>query len=431
MNAINVAIIGAGTVGGGTVKILKKQADFFANKLGLPIVLHTVADKRKEAFDALPTEGVAFCDDAFAAVENDEINIVVELVGGTTFAKDLVLKALNNGKHVVTANKALIAKYGPEIFAAAKKNNVTFYFEASVGGGMPTIKTIREALIGNDIESAYAIINGTCNYILTEMTEKGVDFEPTLKEAQELGYAEADPTLDVGGGDTGHKVAIMASLLFGKYVPYDKLTVEGITEITAEDIAAAQELGYAIKLLGVIKKGENGKIDARVNPVMVHKEHMLANVNSVFNAVLVEGDAVGPVLIYGAGAGEMATASAVVGDIVDVARNIKSGENNRIPMDYYAADNEAEMVPAAEIESRYYLNFTVKNSAGVLGVLADSLAKQGISIASVQQKETEGEVVSVVILTFMAKEQSLRTALAEIEGEAVVKAKTKLIRIED
>lgn len=432
MADIKLGLIGTGTVGGGVVKILDKQIKFFQEKLGLPVVLHRVADRNQETLDALPTGSAICTTDAADVINDSDIDIVVELIGGTTFAKQIVLDALAAKKHVVTANKALIAEFGPELFATADKNGVSIYFEAAVGGGMPTIKTIREALIGNDAVSVNTIINGTCNYILTEMTEKGAAFEPTLKIAQELGYAEADPTLDIEGGDTGHKIAIIASLLFGGYVDYDKLKIEGITGITAEDIAAAKELGYSIKLLGVMKKkdGEDA-IDVRVNPVMLHNEHILASVNDVYNAVLIEGDAVGPVLLYGAGAGEMPTASAVVSDIVDVVRNIHGGDINRIPMGYYTKENELDILSADKIESRYYLRFTVDNKAGVLGHIADALAKRDISIASVIQKEDVGEAVPVVILTYSATEADLKTAIEEVEKESWVKEDTKIIRIED
>ncbi len=434
MADIKIGVIGTGTVGGGVVKILTKQLSFFQEKLGLPVKLYRVADKSEDALKALPT-GDAICTTDAADVINDpETDIVVELIGGKTFAKDVVLNAIANKKHVVTANKALIAEFGPEIFAKAAANGVTVYFEAAVGGGMPTIKTIREALIGNDAVSVHTIINGTCNYILTEMTEKGSAFADVLADAQAKGYAEADPTLDIEGGDTGHKVAIMASLLFGGYVSYDKMSVEGITNITAEDITNAKELGYSIKLLGVVKKTENATtVDARVHPVMIHDDHILSSVNGVFNSVLVEGDAVGPVLLYGAGAGEMPTASAVISDIIDVARNIHGNDTNRIPMGFYTEANALDLLPAEEIKGRYYLRFSVEDRAGVLGHIADSLGKRGISIASVMQKEgcEHENFVPVIILTHDACEADLNAAIAEVEATDDVKAKTQIIRIED
>ncbi len=432
MSSIKVGVVGVGTVGGGVIKILDKQMKFFQEKLGLPMTLARVADMSEERMGALPTGDAVCSTDAADIINDPEIDIVIETVGGTTFAKKLVLDALAAKKHVVTANKALISEFGPDIFAAADANGVSVYFEAAVGGGMPTIKTIREALVGNDAVSVNTIINGTCNYILTEMTEKGAPFAPTLKTAQELGYAEADPELDIEGGDTGHKISIIASLLFGGYVPYEKIQIEGITGITAEDIAAAKELGYTIKLLGVVKKKDGEEaVDVRVNPVMVHNEHILASVNDVFNAVLIEGDAVGPVLLYGAGAGEMPTASAVVGDIVDVVKNIHGGDLNRIPMGYYKRENELEIKSADGIESRYYLRFNVADATGILGKIADELAARDISIASVVQKEEEGDNIPVVILTHIATEAKLNEALKEIEKESWIAEKTKVIRIED
>lgn len=432
MPDIKLGVCGAGTVGSGVVKILDKQILFFQEKLGLPVKLHRISDRNQWKLDELPTGDAICTTDVMDPVRDPDIDIIIEVIGGTTFAKDLVLEAISNKKHIVTANKALIAEFGPEIFSAAEKNGVSVYFEAAVGGGMPAIKTIREALIGNDVVSVNTIINGTCNYILTEMTQKGAPFEPTLKIAQELGYAEADPTLDIEGGDTGHKIAIIASLLFGGYIPYEKLNIEGITKITDQDILAAKELGYTIKLLGVVKKRlDEDAVDVRVNPVMLHNNHILASVNDVFNAVLVEGDAVGPVLLYGAGAGEMPTASSVVGDIVDVVRNIHGNDTDRISMNYYNRNNELPLKTADKIESRYYLRFTVDNKAGVLGTIADSLAKRGISIASVVQKEDKGEAVPVIILTYMATELDLNSAIKEIEQKDWVKEATQIIRIED
>ncbi|MBD3421407.1 MAG: homoserine dehydrogenase [Chitinivibrionales bacterium] len=433
MNPINVGLVGAGTIGGGVVKILAKQGEFFRNKLGLPIYLKRVADVATQRFANLPVGDAACSANADDVLSDDEISIVVELVGGTAFARKLVLDALNRKKHVVTANKALLAEYGPEIFSAAEKNNVSVLFEAAVGGGMPTIKTIREAMIGNDIHAIKTIINGTCNYILSQMSGAGTAFETVLAEAQANGYAEADPTLDIGGGDTGHKVAIMASLLYGGYVPYDSIAIEGITSITPEDIAFAAELGYCIKLLGIIKHdAEANVVDVRVHPAMLHKEHILASVNDVFNAVLLEGDAVGDILLYGKGAGEMPTASAVVGDIIDAARDLVSGPVRRINMDYYAQEKELSLKPHGEVISRFYLRFTVKDEPGVLATIAAMFGEHGISIASVMQKEGFAkDAVPVIFLTHMAREEHFRTALQEIEHKSFIKHTTQVIRIED
>jgi homoserine dehydrogenase len=428
---INIGIIGVGTVGGGVVKVLDARVDRFKTELGLDIRLARVADKAAARFSELPVRDAVCTADADDILNDDSINVVVELIGGTGFARGLVIKALERGKHVVTANKALIAEHGPEIFEAAAKSGVSLYFEASVGGGMPVIKTIREGLVGNDIRCIRTIINGTCNYILTRMAGEGQPFADVLKAAQEKGYAEADPTLDVGGGDSGHKAAILASLAGGGYVPYGEFSVEGIAGIAREDIEFAAELGYTVKLLGVIKKSASG-IDVRVHPAMLPAGHILASVSDVFNAVLIEGDAVGQILLYGRGAGEMPTASAVVGDIVDAARNIADGCPVRVPMNYYRAVQRVKLIPIEQIESKYYLRFNVSDNPGVLASIASRLGAEGISIASVMQKEgTGGECVPVIIITHQAVERGVRKAIGEIEKEAYVRAPARLIRIEE
>jgi len=431
MATVNIGLVGAGTVGGGVVKVLDRQIERFKNELGLDIRLARVADKAVGRFAELPVRDAVCTGDVGDILNDDSVRVVVELVGGTGFARTLVLDALKRGKHVVTANKALIAEHGPEIFEAAAAAGVSLYFEAAVGGGMPVIKGIREGLAGNNIYSIRTIINGTCNYILTRMASEGLPFADVLRSAQEKGYAEADPALDVGGGDTGHKVAILASLVSGGYVPYGGFPIEGITAIAKEDIECAAELGYVIKLLGVIKKSGAG-LDVRVHPAMLSAGHILASVSDVFNAVLLEGDAVGQILIYGRGAGEMPTASAVVSDIIDAARNIKDGCPVRVPMDYYRAERRVEIIPVEEIRSRYYLRFTVSDNPGVLASIASRLGAEGISIASVMQKECAGEGgVPVIFITHSALEQGLRNAIAGIEKEAYTRAPTQVIRIED
>jgi homoserine dehydrogenase len=420
-------------VGGGVIKLLAAKSRAFAERLGLPIRLARVADRDTSRFARYPV-GDATCTASSDDVLSDpNVDIVVELVGGTTFAKELILKALAAGKHVITANKALIAEQGPDLFEAAQAAGTSLYFEASVGGGMPAIKTIREALVGNEVVSIKTIINGTCNYILTQMAARGWDFDQALAEAQRLGYAEADPALDVEGRDAGHKVAIMASLVHGGYVRYDRISIEGISHVTAQDIAVARELGYRIKLLGIVRKKDGSdEIDVRVHPAMLHEDHILASVSGVFNAVLLEGDAVGPILLYGRGAGEMPTASAVVSDIVDVARNIQSKSSVRIPMDYYARKNELQLESIDTLESRYYLRFSVVDKPGVLAAIATAFGRSGISIASVMQKEGDHpDFVPVIFLTQRSVEKSLRQAVAEIEKLEFVRQKTQVIRIED
>ena len=433
MKEISIGLIGAGTVGGGVVKVLSKRIQSIREDLGLPLKLARISDKVTTRFEHLPVGDAICTSDAQDIINDESIDIVIELVGGTTFARKLVIDALQKKKHVITANKALIAEYGPEIFECAEKNGVSVFFEASVGGGMPVIKTIREGLIGNSIVSVKTIINGTCNYILTRMSMEGLPFETVLKQAQEKGYAETDPTLDVGGGDTGHKVAIMASLISNGYVPYESISKEGITTISREDIAFAKELGYTIKLLGIInRKPGDSTIDVRVHPAMLHTNHILASVSDVFNAVLLEGDAVGQILLYGKGAGELPTASAVVSDIIDVAKNIASGNNIRIPMSYYSSHRTVDVCPQDSVTSRYYLRFTVTDKPKVLASIASYLGEQGISIASVMQKEGYSDnSVPVIILTHSATEQGIRTAVSEIEKTKVTRDKTQIIRIVD
>ncbi len=432
MREISIGLIGAGTVGGGVVKVFSKRIKSIREDLGLPVKLARIADKITSRFQQLPV-GDAICSaDAMDIINDESIDIVIELVGGTTFAKKVVLESLQKKKHVITANKALIAEYGSEIFECAEKNGVSLYFEASVGGGMPVIKSIREGLVGNNIFSIKTIINGTCNYILTRMTNEGLPFEAVLKQAQEKGYAEADPTLDIGGGDTGHKIAIMASLISNGYVSYDSISKEGITTITREDIAFAKELGYTIKLLGIISRKPGTQLDIRVHPAMLHTDHILASVSDVYNAVLLEGDAVGQILLYGKGAGEMPTASAVVSDIVDVAKNIVSGKNIRIPMDYYNHSRLIDVCPVDTITSRYYLRFTVVDKPKVLASITSYLGEQGISIASVMQKEGYSDnSVPVIILTHSASEQAIRSAVKQIEQANYTKDSTQVIRIVD
>jgi homoserine dehydrogenase len=433
MSDISFGLIGAGTVGGGVVKVLAQREAAFRNVLGLPVKLARIADKMTSRFKELPVGDAICSDNAQDILDDPSIQVVIELVGGTGFARKIVLDALNRKKHVITANKALIAEYGPEIFECAERNGVSLHFEAAVGGGMPVIKTIREGLIGNNIFSVKTIINGTCNYILSTMTAEKRPFQEVLKAAQEKGYAEADPTLDIGGGDSGHKVAILASLISGGYVPYDKISKEGITTISAEDIAFAKELGYTIKLLGVIKKDKDTQdIDVRVHPAMLHTKHILASVSDAYNAVLLEGDAVGQILLYGKGAGEMPTASAVVSDIVDVTKNIIGATPIRIPMNYYSTNSTINVLPIEKITSRYYLRFTVIDKPGVLASITTDLGNQSISIASVMQKEGVADhSVPVIILTHAASEKGIRTALDRIEQMDYIKDKTQVIRIEE
>jgi homoserine dehydrogenase len=433
MKEIEIGIVGAGTVGGGVIKLLRQRLDSIKNELGLPVRLARIADKDTSRLSSLPVGDAVCSADPQDILRDEAIQIVIELVGGTTFAQELVLSALDRGKHVITANKALLAEHGPTIFEAAAAKGVSVYFEAAVGGGMPVIKTIREGLVGNEIFSVTTIINGTCNYILSKMCAEGVAFTNALKDAQKKGYAEADPTLDVSGGDTGHKVAILASIVSGGYVPFPSISIEGITDIGKEDIAFARELGYTIKLLGIIKKSASaGDIDVRVHPAMLHDSHILASVSNVYNAVLIEGDAVGRILLYGKGAGEMPTASAVVSDIVDVARNILGATPVRVPTRHYSTSRSMTVKPIESVISRFYLHFTVLDRPGVLASITGYLGQEGISLASVMQKEGFPERgVPIVILTHESAEKNLRAALANIEKMDYIKHRTQVIRIED
>jgi homoserine dehydrogenase len=433
MKDIGVGLVGLGTVGGGVVKVLHEQLEFFREQLGLPLRLARVADVRAERFRELAIGGNVACSaDAKDVLGDPAVQIVIELVGGTTFARSLVLDALRRGKHVVTANKALLAQHGPEVFAAAEQGGVSVYFEASVGGGIPIIKALREAMIANDLLSIKTIINGTCNYILTQMALQGLSFEQALAEAQQKGYAEADPALDVGGGDSGHKVAIMASLAHGGYVPFGAFFIEGITGVTAQDIAFARDLGYAIKLLGIIDLCEGGTLDVRVHPAMVHVDDMLASVNGVYNALWLKGDAVGSLMLSGRGAGELPTASAVVSDVVDCARDIAARAPKRISMSFYGEAQRMRLVPIDEVHTRYYLRFSVEDRPGVLAGITSVFGTHGISIASIVQKEGgASDFVPVVLLTHEAVEKSVRAALADIATMPFVRAQTQLIRIEE
>jgi homoserine dehydrogenase len=430
---IGIGLAGVGTVGGGVVKVFRERERFFQTELGLPVRLARIVDADSSRFERLP-KGDAICSAKLDDIVDDPtIGIAIELIGGTRIAKDFILAALAKGKHVVTANKALLALHGPEIFEAAERNDVSVYFEASVGGGMPVIKTIREAMVGNDVSSVKTIINGTCNYILTRMAARRLPFADALKEAQAKGYAEADPTLDVGGGDSGHKVAIIASILHAGFVPFSAVSVEGISALTSEDIEYADELGYVIKLLGIIEReSAEAPIEARVHPAMLRKEHILASVSDAFNAVLLRGSSVGDILLYGKGAGELPTASAVMSDIADAARNILGETPRRLPMDYYS---EARRLPIKSLDehvSRYYLRFSVVDKPGVLAAIASIFGKHSISIASVVQREAaEEKTIPVIFLTHEAVEANLRAALAEIAVMDFNRAGTQVIRIEE
>ena len=433
MNPVKVGVLGLGTVGGGTVNVLNRNADEIARRAGRSIQIVRAAAK---SYDAGALEGLdrmEVGDDAFAVVDDPEIDIIVELIGGYSPARELVLKAIENGKHVVTANKALIALHGNEIFEAAHQKGVTVAFEAAVAGGIPIIKAVREGLAANRIEWIAGIINGTGNFILTEMRDKGRDFDDVLAEAQALGYAEADPTFDVEGIDAAHKLTILGSLAFGVPLQFDRTYTEGISRIEQQDVVYAGELGYRIKHLGITRKTEKG-IEMRVHPTLIPERRLIANVDGVMNAVLVKGDAVGPTLYYGAGAGSLPTASAVVADIIDVARVLTTDPENRVP---HLAFQPSELSDLAilsmdDVETSYYLRLQAEDKPGVLAMVTGILGDAGISIEAVKQKEpAEGEThVPLVMLTHQVLEKQMNAAIARIEALDSIRGSVTRIRME-
>ncbi|UDQ97421.1 homoserine dehydrogenase [Lentisphaerota bacterium WC36G] len=427
---IKVGIIGFGTVGAGVAENLINNGEVIEKRTGLKIIVSKIADLDITTDRGVTVAADVLTTDAYKAME--EVDIVAELVGGTTIAKDFTLAALKLGKPVVTANKALLAEYGEELFSVAEENGVNIYYEASVAGGIPIIKGLREGLVSNRIERVYGIMNGTCNYILTRMENEGLDFEPILKDAQELGYAEAEPSLDVDGFDTAHKTAILASLAYGEWFGMDPIYVEGIRDVSVMDIEFAKELGYKIKLLAIIKEA-NGEVEVRVHPTLIPSNTMLGNISDVFNGVMVTGDTVDDTLFYGRGAGREATASAVVADIVDVALNLQYGSHRRVPA-FKLNPQYNKLKNIDDIETRYYLRLQVADKVGVVAQLSKALGENNISISSIVQKETKDEEsgnVSLKIITHKAIEKELKAAVSKIESLADVCDKVKIFRIED
>jgi homoserine dehydrogenase len=433
MKPINVGLLGIGTVGGGTFTVLKRNSDEIARRAGREIRITTVADRDIERARALVGEGVKLTDDAFAVVRDPEIDIVIELIGGYTVAKDLVLAAIENGKHVVTANKALLAVHGNEIFAAARRRDVMVAFEAAVAGGIPIIKALREGLSANRIQWVAGIINGTTNFILSEMREKGLPFADVLKEAQRLGYAEADPTFDIEGVDAAHKATIMSAIAFGIPIQFNKAHVEGISKLDSVDIAYAEQLGYRIKLLGIARRREQG-IELRVHPTLIPAKRLLANVEGAMNAVLVQGDAVGATLYYGKGAGAEPTASAVIADLVDITRLHTADPEHRVPHLAFQPDQvqDIPVLPVEETVTSYYLRLRVVDKPGVLADITRILADSGISIDAMIQKEAgEGEAhTDIIILTHQTVEKNANAAIVRIEALATVQGKVTRLRLE-
>lgn len=426
---INIGIIGFGTVGTGTAKILLKNRSLLKDRTGIDINLRRIADIDIKRDRGIKLPKGILTTDADEVIKDPDIHIIVELIGGTTIAREIILKAIKNGKHVVTANKALLATYGNEIFGNAQKANVEIGFEASVAGGIPIIKVVREGLVANRIKAVYGIINGTTNYILTKMTEEKVEFEEALKEAQRLGYAEADPTYDIEGIDSAHKLAILASLSYGSRFSIRDVYREGISWISPMDIEFARELGYKLKLLAIAKETDN-KVELRVHPTMIPEEYLISKVDGVYNAIYVEGDAIGSTLYYGRGAGDMPTGSAVVSDIVDIARNIVNKSIGRIPGISKSAKIKS-LMKMDDVLSMYYFRFSALDKPGVLSKISGILGKYNISIASVIQKgRHERRAVPLVVLTHKAREKDVVRAVKEINRLPIVAGKTMFIRVE-
>jgi len=433
LKPVKVGVLGLGTVGGGTVNVLKRNAAEIARRAGREIIITRASAKDLNKPRICDTQGIALTTDPYEIINDPEIEIILELIGGAGPVKDMVLKAIENGKHVVTANKSLIALHGNEIFARASEKGVIVAFEAAVAGGIPIIKAIREGLSGNHIEWLAGIINGTGNFILTEMRDKGRDFADVLAEAQALGYAEADPTFDVEGIDAGHKLTILASIAFGIPLQFDKVFTEGITKITRADVEYAEQLGYRIKHLGIARKTPEG-IELRVHPTLIPERRLIANVDGVMNAVLIKGDAVGPTLYYGAGAGAEPTASSVVADVIDVVRALTSDPENRVPHLAFQADALADIpvLSSDMFRTSYYLRLNAEDKPGVLAEVTRILADHQISIEAISQKVPLNNETSVpiIILTQITLEKEMNAAIAEIEALKTVSGKVNRIRLE-
>jgi homoserine dehydrogenase len=438
MKPIKVGLLGVGNVGGGTFDVLERNQEEIRRRAGRSIEIVAVSARNLERAKTRTGGKVAVVADPFDIVNNPEIDIVVELIGGYDLARDLVLKAIENGKHVVTANKALLAVHGNEIFAAAQAKGVMVAFEAAVAGGIPIIKALREGLTANRIDWLAGIINGTTNFILSEMRDKGLDFATVLKQAQELGYAEADPTFDIEGVDAAHKATIMSAIAFGIPVQFDKAHVEGISRLNAVDIKYAEQLGYRIKLLGIAKRAKvNGKegVELRVHPTLIPSKRLIANVEGAMNAVLVQGDAVGATLYYGKGAGSEPTASAVIADLVDITRLATADPEHRVPHLAFQpnAMTNIEILPMSEVTTSYYLRMNVSDEPGVLADLTRILADAGISIDAMLQKEpADGETrTDIIFLTHQTQEKNVTAAIAKMESLSTVGGSVTKIRLEN
>ncbi len=433
MKPVNIGILGLGTVGGGTVNVLERNGDEITRRAGREIRVTMASVRSLDKSRICNTRSIKLTTDPFEIVNNPEIDVVVELIGGDTLALELVMTAIANGKHVVTANKALIAVHGNEIFAAAQKMGVTVAFEAAVAGGIPIIKAVREGLSGNRVKWLAGIINGTSNFILTEMRDKGRSFEDVLAEAQELGYAEADPTFDVEGIDAAHKLTILASIAFGIPLQFDKAYTEGMRSLTTQDVTDAADLGFRIKHLGIAKRTDRG-VELRVHPTLIPEKRLIANVDGVMNAILVNGDAVGPTLYYGAGAGADPTASAVVADLVDVVRALTTDPENRVPHLAFQADalDDTEILPIEEVNSAWFLRLLALDQPNVLAHVTKILGENGISIEAIVQKvpHQHGASVPIVILTHSVVEKAMNQALSAISNLPEIEPDITRIRVE-
>ena len=431
MKEIGIGLLGFGTVGAGVVEALQRNGDLLAGRVGVKLVMRRIADVDLERDRGVKVDRAIMTRDAAAVIDDPAVDVVIELIGGTTIARDFMMRALRLGKPVVTANKALLAEYGQELFALAAEKHTGIWYEASVAGGVPIIRALQEGLVANRIERICGILNGTCNYILTQMEREQMTFDHALKEAQAAGFAEADPGLDIDGFDTAHKAAILAMLAYGVHVPKDKVFVDGIRGLSKTDIEHASEFGYRIKQLAVIKLS-GGEVEVRVHPTLIPHEHMLASVMGVYNAVVVDGDIVGQTVYYGRGAGRLPTASAVVSDLADVARMLVDG-GRKVRATPVTPAGQVKFRPMADVESRYYLRLSLLDKPGVLGLVASVLGQHGISLASIVQKEPNrsGKHVSVVLLTHKAVEKNVMEALRALEERNALGAKPVCMRIED
>lgn len=434
MKPVKIGLLGLGTVGGGVVTVLTRNAHEIARRAGREVVISHAAAKE---YDAGAIQGLdridRITDDGFTVVNDPEVEIIIELIGGYSPAKELVLQAIENKKHVVTANKAMVAVHGNEIFSAAQEHGVTVAFEAAVAGGIPIIKAIREGLVANRIHGAAGIVNGTGNFILTEMRDKGRDFAEVLREAQELGYAEADPTFDVEGIDAAHKLTIMGSIAFGIPLQFEKTYTEGISRIEQQDVAYADELGYRIKHLGIARRTDAG-IELRVHPTLIPARRLIANVDGVMNAILVQGDATGPTLYYGAGAGSLPTASSVVADVIDVVRALTTDPENRVPHLAFQPDSMSDLtvLDMEDVSTAYYLRMQAVDRPGVLSAVTTILGNMGISIEAIIQKEPEpgASHVPIIMLTQRVPERNMNTAIRQIEALDTIDGNLHRIRVE-